>query len=51
MQNFGPNFHTENCLACNLGCSVSESGYSPMTYNPYGNKERRKGVTLDQLKV
>ena len=30
----------EMCFACDLGCSVSKSGYSPMTYCPY-TKEKR----------
>ena len=32
----------QNCYACYLGCGVSRSGYSPMTYNPYTQNERRK---------
>ena len=34
------------CFACNLGCSVSKSGYSPMTYSPYFSmKKKRKEIT------
>ena len=34
-----------NCFACDLGCSVSSSGYSPMTYSPYKNQLKRRDVT------
>ena len=34
-----------NCFACDVGCSVSRSGYSPMTYSPYGKKEKRRDLT------
>jgi len=35
-----------SCFACDLGCSVSRSGYSPMTYSPYSPiKKRRKEIT------
>jgi hypothetical protein len=34
-----------NCFACDLGCSVSSSGYSPMTYSPYKNQIKRRDVT------
>ena len=33
-----------SCFACDLGCSVSRSGYSPMTYSPY-NKKKRRDIT------
>jgi hypothetical protein len=34
------------CFACYLGCSVSKSGYSPMTYSPYFSmKKMRKEIT------
>jgi len=36
--------HLGSCFACDLGCSVSFSGYSPMTYSPY-SKRRRKSIT------
>ena len=36
--------HLGSCFACDLGCSVSFSGYSPMTYSPY-SKKRRKSIT------
>ena len=36
--------HLGSCFACDLGCSVSFSGYSPMTYSPYV-KKRRKSIT------
>jgi len=34
-----------NCFACDVGCSVSRSGYSPMNYVPYNNMVRRREVT------
>ena len=34
-----------NCFACDVGCSVSRSGYSPMNYVPYNNMIRRREVT------
>ena len=34
-----------NCFACDVGCSVSKSGYSPMNYVPYNNIIRRREVT------
>ena len=35
------------CFACEVGCNVSNSGYSAMTFWPYdvGNKRRRKAIT------
>ena len=37
-RNLSANFGS--CFACTLGCSVSRSGYSPMTYSPYDGKKR-----------
>ena len=34
-----------NCFACNLGCGVSKSGYSPMNFSPYNNLIRRRDIT------
>ena len=34
-----------SCFACDVGCSVSRSGYSPMNYNPYNNMIKRKEIT------
>ena len=34
-----------SCFACDLGCSVSRSGYSCMNYSPYNNLIRRRSVT------
>lgn len=34
-----------NCFACNVGCNISNSGYSPMTYSPYEIKKKRKAIT------
>ena len=35
------------CFACEVGCNVSNSGYSAMTFWPYdvGNKRRRRAIT------
>ena len=37
-----------NCFACDWGCSISYSGYSPMTFNPY-NKTKRKEINDDSV--
>lgn len=34
-----------NCFACNVGCNISNSGYSPMTYSPYEIRKKRKAIT------
>ena len=34
-----------SCFACDAGCSVSKSGYSPMNFSPYNNLIRRQEVT------
>ena len=39
------NFKDGSCWACNLGCSISQTGYSPMTYSPYKQGYKRKDVT------
>ena len=33
------------CFACDVGCSISRSGYSPMNYSPYNNLIRRREST------
>ena len=38
-------FKEGNCWACNLGCSISQTGYSPMTYSPYRQGYKRREVT------
>jgi hypothetical protein len=40
-----PNFTDGNCWACNLGCSVSTTGYSPMNFSPYDSTIKRRDVT------
>ena len=35
------NFEEGNCWACDIGCSISTTGYSPMTFSPY-NKTKRQ---------
>ena len=42
---FNAKEYLSSCFACDLGCSVSRSGYSPMTYSPYHNKEKRRDIT------
>ena len=31
-----------SCFACDLGFSVSMSGYSPMTFSPYNGEKRQE---------
>ena len=38
-------FPDGTCWACDLGCSISTTGYSPMTFSPYKNNFRRRDVT------
>ena len=57
MRTLNPNHHIEksfnnlsynpegNCWACDVFCSVSTTGYSPMTFSPYRNTIKRKDVT------
>ena len=33
------------CFACDVGCSISQTGYSLMTYSPFNNKIKRKEET------
>ena len=42
---YDDNEYKVNCFACNLGCGVSKSGYSPMTFSPYNNLIRRRSIT------
>ena len=37
-----------SCFACDVGCGVSRTGYSPMTYSPFNKRVKRKDET--QLK-
>ena len=39
------NFEEGNCWACDIGCSISTTGYSPMTFSPYINTIKRRDVT------
>ena len=43
--NYNPKEYASSCFACDVGCSVSRSGYSPMTYSPFDNKLKRREVT------
>lgn len=36
---------SDSCQACNVDCNVSSSGYSPMTYFPFGERIRRHSYT------
>ena len=36
---------SSSCFACDVGCSISQNGYSLMTYSPFNNKIRRKEET------
>ena len=42
---FDQNKYSSTCFACDVGCAVSRSGYSPMTYSPYNNRIKRREVT------
>ena len=37
--------YKSTCFACDVGCSVSKSGYSCMNYSPYNNLIKRRNVT------
>lgn len=49
ISNFSPHQRdtspSRDCFACNVQCNISSTGYSPMTYSPYGDKKRRRSVT------
>ena len=36
---------SSSCFACDIGCGVSRSGYSTMTYSPFNNKKKREEET------
>ena len=38
-------FSNSTCFACDVGCGVSRSGYSPMTYSPFDNSIKRREST------
>ena len=38
-------FSNSTCFACDVGCGVSRSGYSPMTYSPFDNTFVRREST------
>ena len=40
-----PFYDDGSCWACDVGCSVSTTGYSPMNFSPYNNKFKRQNVT------
>ena len=37
--------YLSSCFACDVGCSISRTGYSPMTFSPYDNRIKRKHIT------
>ena len=39
------NYFPGSCFACEHGCGVSVSGYSPMTYSPYNRNIKRRETT------
>ena len=39
-----------NCFACDAGCGVSKTGYSPMNFSPYNNLIRRRDITPIRIK-
>ena len=39
------NYFPGSCFACEAGCGISVSGYSPMTYSPYNKYIRRREYT------
>ena len=42
---YDDNEYKVKCFACNLGCGVSKSGYSPMNFSPYNHLIRRRSIT------
>ena len=42
---YDDNEYKLSCFACEVGCSVSKSGYSPMNFSPYNNLIRRRDIT------
>jgi len=42
---FNENDYKVTCFACDVGCSVSKTGYSRMNYSPYNNLIRRREET------
>ena len=39
------NSFSGNCFACEVGCNISNTGYSSMTFSPYNPNHRRRSVT------
>ena len=39
------NSFSGNCFACDVGCNISNTGYSSMTFSPYNPNHRRRSVT------
>ena len=40
-----PFYDDGSCWACDVGCSVSTTGYSPMNFSPYNSKFKRQNIT------
>ena len=39
------NSFSGNCFACEVGCNISNTGYSSMTFSPYNPNHKRRSVT------
>ena len=42
---YNRDFLLSSCFACDIGCGISRTGYSPMTYSPFNNRIKRKEET------
>ena len=42
---YDENEYKSTCFACQVGCSISKSGYSKMNYSPYNNHIKRREIT------
>ena len=42
---YNPKEYSGSCFACDVGCAVSITGYSPMTYSPFNNRIKRREET------
>ena len=45
LYNNSNSYSDSNCWACDIGCSISTTGYSPMTFSPYKNNIKRRDHT------
>ena len=37
---------SSSCFACDVGCGISRTGYSSMTYSPFNKRQKRNEETL-----